>query len=312
MVETILDIPNGFFDEEERCGFQVTKERKKIWAIELDLLMQLDKVCKENGLKYCVGAGTLLGTIRHHGFIPWDDDVDVYMLRPDYNKLMKLVDHFHEPYFLQNIFTEKKQIKAFARLRNSRTTGATLREVNFDICKGIFIDIFPLDGVVEKKRVNDLQQKLNNITMYFYRIYNYANKRAADESDVKRIIKLMIKSIMRFPHFIYNCYEKNLSRYSVTGTQIWGNRTLVFNCPKSRRPLEDYTDLITMPFEFINVPVSRNYDEMLRQQYGDYMKLPENKFANNHGELIVSTDRALTDAELKTIFTERKQRGMKK
>ena len=94
---------------------------------------------------------------------------------------------------------------------------------------------------------------------------------------------------------MFQRFEANLKKYSVPGTKLWGNRTLVFECPKSRRPLEDYNDLVMMPFEFIEVPVPRNYDSMLRQQYGDYMKIPENKKAGFHGELIISTDYAYDD-----------------
>ena len=100
MVDLQLTPPEGFLGEEVRCGYTVTKQMKEVWAIELDLLKQFDIICEKHGLHYCVAAGTLLGAIRHGGFIPWDDDIDVYMLRNDYNKLMMLANEFKSPYFL--------------------------------------------------------------------------------------------------------------------------------------------------------------------------------------------------------------------
>ena len=105
MVDLQIDLPQNFLDEEEISGYLVTSQMKEVWAVELDLMAQLDRVCRENGLTYFAGAGTLLGAVRHHGFIPWDDDMDFYMLREDYNKLIGLANEFKEPYFLQNTYS---------------------------------------------------------------------------------------------------------------------------------------------------------------------------------------------------------------
>lgn len=294
MVPLTLNIDPSFFKEEEKSGFLVTKERKELWAVEIDLLMQLDRVCKENGLQYCVGAGTMLGAVRHKGFIPWDDDIDVYLLREDYDKLMKLDKEFEYPYFLQNSDTEKKLLKQFARLRNSRTTGHTKEESRWDINKGIFIDIFPLDGISEDETENDKQRKINEKDRKKYRYYNYVNRtNHTVRFGIRHTFrKIYVKLFMQDKEKVYRRAENNLKKYSRPGTKLWGNRTLVFECPKSRRPYEDWKDLIRMPFEFVEVPVPRKYDEMLRQQYGDYMQIPEIIGQNAHGELIISTDRA--------------------
>ena len=100
MVELNIHIPHDFINDEVRCDYTVSSKIKEVWAVELDLLNQLDIVCKAHNLKYFAGAGTLLGAVRHKGFIPWDDDIDVYMLRSDYDKLIALACAFKEPYFL--------------------------------------------------------------------------------------------------------------------------------------------------------------------------------------------------------------------
>ena len=83
-------LPEEFLREEIRCDYLVTEKYKKVWAVEIDLLLELDRVCRKHGLKYFLMYGTLLGAVRHGGFVPWDDDLDVIMLRGDYEKLQYL------------------------------------------------------------------------------------------------------------------------------------------------------------------------------------------------------------------------------
>ena len=82
-------LPESFFNEEIICNFKVTKERKKLFAVLLGILLKIDYVCKKHGIKYFIYGGTLIGALRHGGFIPWDDDLDIAMLRDDYDKFMK-------------------------------------------------------------------------------------------------------------------------------------------------------------------------------------------------------------------------------
>lgn len=81
-------LPASFFEEETICDFLVTKERKKIWAVLLDMLIQVDRICRKHNLKYFMAFGSLLGVVRHNGFIPWDDDIDICMPRDDYEKFI--------------------------------------------------------------------------------------------------------------------------------------------------------------------------------------------------------------------------------
>ena len=83
-------IPKDFLNEEEKDGFLITETRKKIWAIELDLLFEVIRVCKKYNIQYTLAGGNILGAVRHNGFIPWDDDIDVAMFRDDYERFCRV------------------------------------------------------------------------------------------------------------------------------------------------------------------------------------------------------------------------------
>lgn len=301
MINLKHEVPTDFLKEEVRCGYEVTVLRKEMWAIELDLLAELDSICRKHKLHYCVGAGTLLGAVRHKGFIPWDNDIDIFMLRPDYDKLMNLANEFKKPYFLQNSYTEHSNFKSHAKLRNSDTTGYALFEKNYNINKGIFIDIFPLDGVSNSIKTDEKQKVLNDKYLYLLKKYNYVVSNEKETNTFDKIVRVLYKiffSVVR-KNLLFYLYDSNLKRCSAKSTKIWGNRTLVFECPKSRRPLNDYRNLKRVPFEFLMVPIPRNYDEILHQQYGNYMKIPGNKNGSRHGKIIVSTDKSYLEKQRK-------------
>lgn len=297
MVELNINLPENFLSEEVRCGYMVSSERKKIWAVELDLLWKFDTVCEKNNLKYCVAAGTLLGTVRHRGFIPWDDDIDIYMLRDDYDRFVQLNDEFESPYYLQTTYSEKNLFRRHAQLRNSNTTGCVRADCSRDINRGIFIDIFPLDGISPNVRKDTLQQKMNNLYFRVLNLYNTAMSPMTPTGINRKARKLLGRLIFTLirKETLFQKYEQNLRKYSNNSALMWGNRTKIFECPKSRRPISDWLDLTVMPFEFLTVPVPSNYDEILRQQYGDYMKIPQDKNGSMHGELIISVEQPYKD-----------------
>lgn len=299
MVELGINVPQDFLNEEIRCDYTVSSQTKEIWAVELDLLHQLDTVCKANNLTYFAGAGTLLGAIRHKGFIPWDDDIDIYMLRPDYDRLTKLAKDFKDPYFLQTASTDQKVVRKFMKLRNTHTTFATRWEVDHGVKQGmgIFIDIFPLDGISEKQLLNRIQRKICHYYVMLFAPPEKYNPRWDLRTKVFISIRRAAFHATRlFRLQIFRRYEAHLKKYSVEGTKMWGNRTIVFDCPKSRRPIEDWLDIMEVPFEFTTIPIPRNYDEILRQQYGNYMDFPADKGAGKlHQVLTISTDFSIED-----------------
>ena len=170
MVNLKIQLPDGFFNEEVRCEYTVTRQRKEVWAVELDLLREFSRVCNKYNLKYCADGGTLLGAIRHHGFIPWDDDLDIAMLRSDFEKLNEVAPiEFKKPYFWQTEETDKGSARGHAQLRNSATTSIIKteyeRQRNNNFNQGIFIDIFPFDTVIDDQK-KLAEQDLNRLKLF--------------------------------------------------------------------------------------------------------------------------------------------------
>ena len=136
MVPLKLHIDPSFFLEEERNGFVVSAGMKRIWAVELDLLNEFARVCEENGLKWFAHAGTMLGAVRHQGFIPWDDDIDLLMPREDYERFCRLAPTaFSHPYFFQNEQTD--------RIRKRRPSSKTRKIIVIHTIKGFSSTFFP-------------------------------------------------------------------------------------------------------------------------------------------------------------------------
>ena len=148
------------------------KEIEKLKEVEFELLCEFDRVCRKNNLTYFLFGGSLLGAVRHGGFIPWDDDIDVVMPREDLNKLEKISHKvFDNKYFFQSSETEKGYPLMVAKLRKNGTIFEELAMTETQSHKGIFIDVFPLDklDVSNEKKIHircKLIAFLNTIISY--------------------------------------------------------------------------------------------------------------------------------------------------
>lgn len=261
----------------------------------VELLVVLNNVCNKYNIQYFVFAGTMLGAVRHHGIIPWDDDVDVILPRDDYNKLIKvsLEGAFKHPYFLQNPNTDIGFPKGYCRLRNSETTEIPIVDVYEKCNHGIFIDIFPLDKLPddEKKFKNQIR-KLKVYRMFmnvFSRYYSGIGTAGASITQIiaYRVISMLFKMKLLNNQNLYNKYDKTASKYSSVKCRRVGTIAGLFDNPRfifSSSLWESKT--VWVDFENIKVPIPESYDAILRHTYGDYM-IPKQE-NNNHGETFFS------------------------
>ncbi len=274
MYQDKYELPQSFKEPEYRDGFLISSDRKKIWAVQLDLLHELLRVCENNNIRLCLYAGSLLGAIRHKGFIPWDDDIDVCMTRIEFNKLIKVVNNFKAPYFLQTAYNDKKFFFGYARLRNSNTTAIIKGNESIEYNNGIYIDIFVFDGYVDSKLLYNYQMLSRFIIQEL--LINFYRENFEDISIIKRIflkcVQCVEKKVLDYRKLI-NRYHLIISKYKSCDkvtflthpeyllTRYW--------CYKS-----ELNDLMYIQFENLYVPIPRDYDIILKRIYGNYLKLP--------------------------------------
>ena len=132
-------------ENKDRLGLDI--DLRLIQEIELDILLEFDRICKKHGLKYQLYSGTLIGAVRHEGFIPWDDDIDVAMPRADYDKFIELKDELADDYFFQSYETDPQYINRFGKIRKNGTVFMEKLVQELDMHHGIYIDVFPFDNI---------------------------------------------------------------------------------------------------------------------------------------------------------------------
>lgn len=272
MVKLNIDLPESFFQEEERDGYLVSAKTKELWAVQLDLLNEFDRVCKKHNLKYILDAGTLLGAVRHKGFIPWDEDIDVSMLREDYDKLMKLgPKEFKHPYFFQSFETEPKYDVSVSRLRRSDTTFLqpwdVLNRKKYNL--GIYIDILVYDDVPTND-LNEISRIKNKCERCFEAVSFFARRNRKYSSCLIKL-SVLLRSLKYRLYYgsSYNAFKKSDSiskQYKGEDYVSCLFTTRILNC----RPKEWMKELVYVPFETLTLPIPAAYDKVLRAAYGEY------------------------------------------
>lgn len=256
--------------------------------VMLDAFKEFVRVCEKHKLQYFLIGGTALGAIRHKGFIPWDDDLDVGMPRPDYDKLMKLSKEFKSPYFLQNYLTDFGHVLPYAKIRNSNTTYIENFHRFHPINHGIWIDIFPIDGMSKKKdevRVKGPKYRLLWFVYYFTFLAHMYNKPKKHTWFMQ--IPLYFVSLLFLPlllgKWLTRLINKSMKSKKYEDSTLVGSYfTWTFN--KEALPRSYYGQGIKVQFEDVQAVIPTNYDAYLKAKYGDYMQLPpvDKRYGHHH------------------------------
>ena len=277
-------IQDSFLLDEVRCGFMIPAAVKQAWAAELEVLMEIDRVCKKHNIQYFADWGTLLGTVRHGGFIPWDDDLDIVMKREDYQKFMNVARFDMEEGFDVQTFRNHDDCWLFMGKVVGRNGFCFDKEHlrrfhNFPYIA--CVDIFVLDYVHKDP---EKEEKRRRLCKYMLGVADSIAESdlATDEKErsLKKVEEMYGKRINRIMdpvemrRYLYGEVEKIfgevLEKDSDTLTQIfpWGLLGKDFQFPK-----EYYEKAIELPFEDTVMPVPMMYDKMLRKRYGEYCRL---------------------------------------
>ena len=264
-----------YIKAEVRAGWNVSSVMKKVWSVQLDLIQVFDNICKLNNLRWYPMWGTLLGVIRHKGYIPWDDDVDIVMPRSDYDKFVSICNNFiSAPYYLQTTLTDSECFYMWVSLRNSDTTGNRKTCLNKKQKNGIGIDIMPLDGCQN----SPWKYKISRLPVRFITVLANTYVNDFNSGFVARCLRRVLR-LFRFNYRrLYVIAEKWNRKYKIDAYQKMAFRAHADPLTKViKRDMwnkEDFETTLYMPFEYIMIPVPIGYDHILRQIYGNYLEYP--------------------------------------
>ncbi len=252
--------------EEERCEFLVTTKRKKIWKIELEIAKEVKRICEKYNIKYFIIWGTLLGAVRHEGFIPWDDDFDIGFLREDYMKFCKVAaEEIKNPFYFQNALTDKQFFIGYARIRHINSTAWIIENSSPEYNNGIFVDIYPFDVVIHNVFIRKIQ--MNMINAAIWAAANYNNPPIYCWKFLKKIVPygFIVKLHEKLCCMFNKCFfEQNIGlmyRPEEIEEGYWFHK-------------RDVEKTVKLRFENIEFAAPKGYENILKNVYGNYMKLP--------------------------------------
>lgn len=278
-----MHFDDTFFSTEIRNGFEIPSMMKRAWAAQMEVFQIVSEICCKNNLRYFADWGTLLGAVRHKGMIPWDDDIDICLMREEYNELIKILPK-ELPYgfVVAGMYASSERLQKAAFVPQLRVIAdETLWDFNDYMqyfhgfpYQRVGIDIFPIDYISRNNEFTDIQkeiislgimilaqwdklQKANSLKQYIMKLSLLCNIDIELNSTTQNRIWKIIDNVSAL------CYKEE-SDY-VTEFQFY-IENVDYKIPK-----EYYNDTIKMPFENISINAPAGYDQVLRAEFGDYM-----------------------------------------
>ena len=249
-----------------------SEELRKLQRIELEMLIEVDRICRKHNIQYSLDGGTLLGAVRHKGFIPWDDDIDVIMLRKEYAKFRRVCKKELDTarFFLQDYKSDPYYRWGWAKIRRENTEHVRLGQEFLKQKTGIFIDIFVADNVPD----SFLMRRLHHFLCFFIRKVLYAPLGVRQAG--KRRERAVYRILSRIPRDSAFALRDRLAwACNRRDTELISHYTLEY--PKSCRyglPRRCFEEFIELEFEGHMFQAFKDYEVYLRRHYGDYRKLP--------------------------------------
>lgn len=248
---------------------------EKLWQTEMEILDSIVYACQQLNLKYVLYAGSLLGAVRHKGFIPWDDDIDVIMPREDYDIFIeKAQGYMDQKFFVQHYTTESETNVLWTKVRNVNTRFMETDNASFDICHGVFVDVFPFDRIKSGKVHSQIEfirrKKFNMIAGCYCRPYV-----DSISNPIKKIGANMIWNLICLRRPICDVLKKEENRRRKQNRKADDCYPVDFFANRGTLTGEELFDSVDMKFEDRIYKGSQHYDICLRKMYGaDYMQMP--------------------------------------
>lgn len=252
-----------------------SEELIQVQSIQKEIIKEVDRICKKCGINYNMVGGTMLGAIRHQGYIPWDDDADIGFLRSEYEKFREAckTELNHEKFYMQDLRDTEGYRWGYGKLRRKDTEFIRLNQEFMPYEQGICIDLMPFDNVPD----NPIFRKIHFFECFLFRKIFWSQVGAKSEKN--KLKRLVYKMLNKVPfELVVKIYQKFIDRGQKGKTELV--RILTFPTPKKVYGYnrEWYTKLKTYKFDELVLPGAADYDGYLSVKYGDYMQLPpENK-----------------------------------
>lgn len=275
-------------NEEVRDGVLVSKELKSVWKVLIGTLEAFIAICEKHGLNYFMDGGSLLGTVRHKGFIPWDDDIDVAMPRKDYDRFLQIArEGFRYPLEVQNSLFDQEYTNGYTRILNVNTAAINYQyaERGFKFNMGLGIDIFPIDPMPTEKLQRDrIWKKMIHLRAIRHYVFN---RRGCGLRFI--LHKLAAKCIWTLlgNKRLFNIREGVFRRLNLRSFEKCATCPAEFGwAAHSHRERSWYDGYLEMPFEYLMVRVPIEYEKMLTQIYGTDWRTPKRGLACHSGLII--------------------------
>lgn len=269
---------------------------RKLQLMELDILKQVAELCNQQGFRYFLLGGTFLGAVRHQGFIPWDDDIDIGMPRADFEMFCKLAEEkFSDPLGLVSYKNNKEHIYFHPRIYNFNSkvidrSGVEEKETY------AWIDVFPLDGMPNNKLV----RKIHGFRLLFWRLlFMYSQFDKIVNVNLKNRVwyeKMLIAvgKVIKFDKIldtrkIMKKIDAIMQKYDYETSSYVGNFMGAYKM-KEVFPKKYYEETAEYLFEGLQCPAPKNSDAVLSQMYGDYMTPPEQEVQNKHSTEVIESE----------------------
>lgn len=259
----------------------------EVKQLELDILKDIANFCDNNNIVYYLCGGTLIGAVRHKGFIPWDDDIDIAMPRNDYLKFINSYNNKKSRYIVNSIENNPDWHMAFARVEDLFTTMYEETLINKYRKCHVFVDVFPIDGIPNDEKEEKsfmLKQKFLGIVLNASSFRFFPSKHYSDSKESHVTFRNILRTCLKYiaivlfrpinTQWIARCINSNSLKYDIESSNNIGLTVFVWNWKFEKASKSAFSERMLFKFEDANLFGPKGYDEYLTKTYGDYMTPP--------------------------------------
>ena len=266
-----------YFRDEERCGFMVSECMKRYWAASLHSLEIFDDICRRHGLKYWAACGTMLGAIRHKGFIPWDDDLDIGMLRDDFNEFLRIANDELPPEYSVSFRDDppKHSYNGIAVINSLRAVSFDEKVLNeYYYCPfPVGLDVYPYDYVPDDRNERDIWRGEYLKILLAFKYLDEGSTADGDACNALRKLGFDPANVWENKDAVRDRLlelAENIAGRNESGCGSYVNRLIFLAMHNSYPPLkkEWYEDIVELPFETGTIPALRNIEDAVLTTFG--------------------------------------------